>query len=96
MSVLSTCVIKRHSMLLIAATGTAPSIEISESLTASGKKVLTSKIRYVFIDVMHAQRVNLTQTAIRHFDGLSLRALNLLGLASLLALLILSQGAGSG
>ena len=60
------------------------------------KKVLTSKFRYVFIESMHAQQVNLNQTAIRLFDGLSLRALNLLGLTSLLALLILSQGAGSG
>jgi len=45
---------------------------------------------------MHAQPVKLTETAIRHIEGMSLRALNLLGLASLLALLILSRGAGTG
>jgi hypothetical protein len=70
--------------------------EVPQTIAASGKKVLTSKFRYVFIEAMRAQPAKLTQTAIRYIDGLSLRALNLLGLASLLALLILSRGAGTG
>ena len=66
------------------------------AMPIGNKKLLTSKSCYVFIRSMHAQSKYQSQVANPVFNGLNLRALNLLALASLLGLLILSQGVGSG
>jgi hypothetical protein len=58
--------------------------------------VLTSKNRYVSIWSMRAYDNKQAKVAHRTAGGLSLRALNLLILGSLIVLLLLSQGAGSG
>jgi hypothetical protein len=67
------------------------------------KKLLTSKIRYVPIWSMRARYKSLTKATRRVGVGLPVRVLNvdsrgfsLLILLSLLALLILGRGAGSG
>jgi hypothetical protein len=63
---------------------------------AALKKSVDFKFSLCFHRSMHARPATLIQSAIRHLDGLPSRALNLLGLASLLSLLILSRGAGTG
>jgi hypothetical protein len=62
------------------------------------KKLLTSKIRYVFIQCMHARNANVTKVAFRVFGGLAARRLDpsFLILASLIVLLIIGRGAGTG
>jgi len=67
------------------------------------KKLLTSKFRYVSIWRMHARNVSVTKVAHRVFGGLSARKLNvenrglsLLILVSIIVLLIIGRGAGTG
>ena len=67
------------------------------------KKLLTSKMRYVFIQCMHARNVSVTKVAHRILGGLTARKLNvdnrglsLLILISLIVLLIIGRGAGTG
>ena len=70
--------------------------QISFNPNCADRKLLTSKIRYVFIQSMRTHDNKQAKVAHRTAGDLSLRALNLLLLGSLLVLLILSQGAGSG
>jgi hypothetical protein len=64
---------------------------------------LTSKIRYVFIRNMHARYVSMTKDTHRVLGDLSARKLNvgnrglsLLILVSIIVLLIIERGAGTG
>ena len=65
--------------------------------------MLTSKIRYVFIRSMRARNVSVTKVAYRVLGGLSAhrlnvenRGLSLLILVSLIVLLLIGRGAGTG
>jgi hypothetical protein len=65
--------------------------------------LLTSKIRYVFIHGMHVRNVSVIKVAHRVTGGLSAHKLNvenrglrLLILVSLIVLLIIGRGAGTG
>ena len=67
------------------------------------KKLLTSKIRYVFIRSMHARNASVTNVTRRVSGDLFARSLNvdnrglsLLILISLIVLLIIERGAGTG
>ncbi len=60
-------------------------------------------MRYVFIQCMHARNINVTKVAYRVLGGLTARKLNvenrglsLLILISLIVLLIIARGAGTG
>jgi hypothetical protein len=59
---------------------------------------LTSKFCYVFIQNMHARANNMVKAVHRTAGDLSARSLNtgLLALASLILLLIIGKGAGTG
>jgi hypothetical protein len=67
------------------------------------KKLLTSKIRYVFIQCMRARKLSMTKVTHRVLGGLPARKLNvenrdlsLLILVSIIVLLIIGRGAGTG
>ena len=58
--------------------------------------MLTSKFRYVSIEPMRNRAPKTKVLTIRSAESRIMRAVSLLGLASLIALLLISQGAGSG
>jgi len=67
-------------------------------LSNQSKKLLTSKFRYVVIPRMRARNIKVSKVASRVSDGLLARKLNisLLILISLIVLLIIERGAGTG